>query len=158
MYKVWKTIPGDTIVETGESYKVIATIHRTEGTSLDSEIIHALENAVSYTDIEDLLRNTYGTDISVKRISARKVDTNLFEQAIEFKCDKNPAPAIVMILAKVIIVVVIPAITTWLLMDKFEHMAEIDAFKIETPFGETNIFPIIIIAAIILAIIMLMKR
>lgn len=155
---MWKSVPGDNFVEAGETYKTIATLHRTSGASSDSDVIHALEAAWSYSDLEDLLRSSYGTDVIVKRVSARKVDTNLFEQTIEFNCISASTPFLAILLAKVIIVVVIPAIATWLLMDKFEHMAELDAFKIETPFGETNIFPIVIVAAIILAIVMLTKR
>lgn len=154
----WKTISGDTIVETGETYKTHATLHRTSGSSSDADIIHALENAWSYTDLEDLLRNTYGTDVNVKRVSAKKVDANLFEQTIEFKCDHNPAPALAILLAKVVIVIVIPAIVAWLLMDKFEHIAELDAFKIKTGGLEANIFPIVIIAIAIIAILILIKR
>ena len=155
---MWKSVPGDTFVESGETYKTIATLHRTSGTSSDAEVIHALEAAWSYSDLEDLLRSSYGTDVTVKRVSARKVDTNLFEQTIEFKCISASTPVLAVLLAKVVIAIVIPAIVAWLLMDKFEHMAELDAFKIETPFGEINTFPILLIAVAAIILILLLRR
>ena len=154
----WKTISGDTIIESGETYKTYATLHRTEGSSSDADVIHALETAWSYTDLEDLISNTYGTDITVIKVSARKVEPNLFEQTIEFKCVHNPAPALAILLAKVVIVIVIPAIVAWLLMDKFEHVAELDTFKIKVGGIEGNIFPIIVIAIAIIAILILIRR
>ena len=153
----WKEISGDTIIETGETYKTHATLHRTSGNSSDAYVIYALENAWSYTDLNDLLIDTYGTDVTVKRVSAKKVDINLFEQTIEFKCTSANTPVLAVLLAKVIIVVVIPGIVAWLLMDKFEHLVDLDAFDIKTPSGVANLFPIVIIVIAIIAMLILIK-
>ena len=150
----WKTISGSTIVEQNETYKTIITVQRTSGTSSDSEVIHALETSVSYTELEDQLRNQYGTDIKVIKVSARKTGENLYEQTIEFTCLSDGSPtliAIAIFFAGSIILALI-------IRDILIHAEEYDLFKIKVGDIEANLFPIVIIVIAIIAILMLIRR
>jgi len=150
----WKTISGDTIVEQNETYKTIVTIQRTSGSSTDNEVIHALETSVSYSDLEDQLRNQYGTDVEIIKVSARKTGENLYEQTIEFKCLSSGTPPLVVIA----IFFVGSIILALIIRDILIHAEEYDLFKIKVAGIEANLFPIIIIAIAIVAILILLRR
>ena len=150
----WEETSGSTIIETGGTYRTRATYHRTSGNSSDADMIHAISTSTSYSDIEDTLRNAYGTDVTIKRVTARKVGNNLYEQVIEFDCKSAHS----ITLAVCLLLVAANLIVAWYLLDKIEHLVDLDAFDIETPFGEINLLPIIIIAIAVIAIIMLVKK
>ena len=150
----WDTVSGDTIVEQNETYKTIITLHRTSGTSSDSEVIHALETSVSYTELEDQLRNQYGTDIKLIKVSARKTGENLYEQTVEFTCLSDGSPTLVAIA----IVFIGSIILALIIRDILIHAEEYDLFKIKVGGIEGNLFPIVIIAIAIIAILILIRR
>ena len=150
----WKNIPGDTIVEQNETYKTIITIQRTSGNSSDSEVIHALETSVSYTELEYQLRDQYGTDIKVIKVSARKTGDSLYEQEIEFIVLSSGTPPLIVIaifFAGLIISLLI-------IRDILIHAEEYDIFKIKVGGVEANLFSIVIIVIAIIAILMLIRR
>lgn len=150
----WKVISGNNIVEQNETYKTIITIQRTSGTSSDIEVIHALETAVSLTELEDQLRNQCGTDIKVIKVSARKTGENLYEQTIEFTCLSDGSPTLVAIA----IVFVGSIILALIIRDILIHAEEYDLFKIKVGGIEGNLFPIVIIAIAIIAILILIRK
>ena len=150
----WKNISGDTIVEQNESYKTILTFQRTSGTSTDNEVVHALETSVSYTELEDQLRNQFGTDVSIIKVSARKTGENLYEQTIEFTCLSSGTPPLVIIAVFFAGSIILALI----IRDILIHAEEYDLFKIKLGGIEGNLFPIVIIAIAIIAILILIRK
>lgn len=153
----WKKISSEEPISAGSHYQTTSVLYRTSGDSPDNKVIWALENEVSYSEIEDDLRNELGIQVEVKNISAKKIDEDTFEQRIEFQCIKqHPAIPIVLVVIPIIKIVII-AISAYLIMDKFQHIADLDSFKIKTN-GEISLFPIIVIGAIAVIGIGLIKR
>lgn len=150
----WNKIPGTTIVHTGGIYRINTLYERTSGSTPDSEIIHQLETSLSYTELEDEIEQAYGTQVTLKSITARKVRTDLYEHSVEFHCDQNLAPAIAIIAIKIVGMVVF-FIGGWFLVDKLMHFAEgaSDTFE---EYTETQQNTMLILAVIIVIFLILM--
>jgi len=150
----WNKIPGSTIVHTGGTYRINTLYERTSGNTPDSEIIHQLETGLSYTELEDEIEQAYGTQVTLRSISARRVRANLYEHTVEFYCDQNLAPAIVA-LAVFVTEWIVAGLIIWFLVDKFEHFAEgaSDTFE---EFTETQQNTMLILAVIIVIFLILM--
>ena len=157
----WKAIPGDELIIAAETYKTVSRLVRTYGDSPDTTIISQL-TSVPFSDIEQELESILSIGISVKAIRAIKVSDNVYDQEIEYTCDQyfenSPAIPIAVWYA---LSIAIPLIIAYLTIpDILEHTGDFieDAFYIETPFGVANIFPIIVVGIIVIAIIMLFRR
>ena len=156
----WKEISNDTYVEPNNTYQSISTYHRTSGESTDSYIIHGLETAVSYTELKEQIENTLGIGVTIISVRAKKIDNNLYEQIIEFKCIHagNPVWIPIAYVAVKFGLIFATALVIYFTIDRLSRVVEEDHFKIKVGDIEANLFPIVIIAIIILVILFLMRR
>ena len=157
----WKAISGDEYIKAGETYKTISKLIRTYGNSPDATIILQL-TSVPFSSIEQELESQLSICVTVNNIRARKVSSNTYEQEIEYTCNQyfehSPAIPIAIWYA---LSVAIPLIIAYLTIpDILEHAGDFieDVFFIETPWGPANIFPIIILGVIVVAILILFRR
>lgn len=148
----WKIVPGTTIIETNKRYRIISELERISGTSSDEDVIHALETSASYTDIEREIERKTGADVNINSITARKIGTNLYEEAVEFTCVSEGSPALAWI-AVIIVLVIIAAI---IIADRFEKIG--DLFMVELPGGvEMNLFAIAVTLFLGLLLVMMIR-
>jgi len=148
----WKEIGGDELVKAGESYQTIHRLQRISGDALPSEIITAL-TSVPYTDIEHEIESQHGIDVTIRSITAKKIDTDLYDQTVTFECVTNAIPIIWIAVIVASIAISFVAVLIHVNLDKISEI-----FTIETPFGEVNTFAIVMIGIVLVAIIILMKR